>query len=300
MPEFVAATNKAINEFQTLIAQVQKSSSMIEKVVHQVANTRVIPPPAAEGDIMDLQEFFEMVDGFRAARTEELVKAYRTISPLLGKIEEVVAGTNSGKSTQLASYYAHWERIIFSALNSMVVSALEAFQDMLQTRHRPLFKVRGSKRLCSCHCSFFRECPTTFCAIIALSSCCVYVHSETLVAERDLPCCLHPQVTLSLQNMDVCEQPPINDMNKQLARMMRSMVESTRQFVRWMDGTCMECPDQFPNGPDEEPVIFSYFMDIGSNPQVIKHMITLNQMVQKVRCCRGSPPNYTLHNTRSN
>jgi hypothetical protein len=34
--------------------------------------------------------------------------------------EQVVAGTNTGKSPQLASYYAFWERAIFNALNAMV------------------------------------------------------------------------------------------------------------------------------------------------------------------------------------
>lgn len=59
VPEFTTVTNKAINEFQTLIAQVQKSSSMIEKVVHQIANTRVIPPHTEQTDVMDLQVGFQ-------------------------------------------------------------------------------------------------------------------------------------------------------------------------------------------------------------------------------------------------
>lgn len=38
---------------------------------------------------MDLQEFHEHVERFRLEAVERLVKKYRTISPLLGKIEEV-------------------------------------------------------------------------------------------------------------------------------------------------------------------------------------------------------------------
>lgn len=77
---------------------------------------------------MDLQEFYEHIERQRMAVLEGLVKKYRTISPLLGKIEEVVAGTNSGKSPALASYYAFWERAIFNALNSMVLSAMIKLQ----------------------------------------------------------------------------------------------------------------------------------------------------------------------------
>ena len=228
VPEFIASANKAIADFQSLIGQVQKNCAMIEKAVATIANTRIVAALPEGGDVLDLQEFFELVDSQRRERTEELVKAYRTISPLLGKIEELVAGSNTGKSPQLGAYYCHWERIIFSAINSMVVNALEAFQELLASKHAPLFRV-----------------------------------------------------TLSLQNLDVCEQPPVGDVNKLLSRVMRSLVDSARQFVRWMDGTCLECPEQYPNGPDEEPLVFSFFMDIGSNPAVIKHMIALNQAVQK-------------------
>jgi hypothetical protein len=39
-----------------------------------------------------------------------------------------VAGTNTGKSPQLAAYYAFWERAIFNALNSMVLNAMGSLQ----------------------------------------------------------------------------------------------------------------------------------------------------------------------------
>ncbi len=41
---------------------------------------------------------------------------------------QVVAGTNTGKSPQLASYYGFWERAIFNALNQMVLNAMNALQ----------------------------------------------------------------------------------------------------------------------------------------------------------------------------
>ena len=83
------------------------------------------------------------------------MKKYRTIPQLLGKIEEVVAGTNSGKSLTMASYYVHWESAVFNALNHMVVTGMEHLVDMIQqTTARevveankpktPLFKVHLS------------------------------------------------------------------------------------------------------------------------------------------------------------
>lgn len=77
---------------------------------------------------------------------------------LLRKIEEVVTGTNNGKAPQLAGYYAYWERSMFVALNTMVLSAMRMLVTMLHARsakkaaaaglaaRTPLFKVIVSRQ----------------------------------------------------------------------------------------------------------------------------------------------------------
>lgn len=81
------------------------------------------------------------------------MKKYKTVGGLLRKIEEVVTGTNNGKASQLAAYYAYWERSIFTALNTMVLNAMRMLVNMLVARSAkkaaaaglparpPLFKV---------------------------------------------------------------------------------------------------------------------------------------------------------------
>ena len=58
---------QAITEFQSLMNQVQKSSSIIEKVVHAIANARIVQEPSNldSRDIMDLQEFYEVMERHR-------------------------------------------------------------------------------------------------------------------------------------------------------------------------------------------------------------------------------------------
>ena len=70
----------------------------------------------------------------RVDAVDELLKKYRTIPPLLGKVEEAVAGTNTGKSPQLAAYYQHWERAIFAALNRMVLNGMVEFHRLITMR----------------------------------------------------------------------------------------------------------------------------------------------------------------------
>ena len=49
-----------------------------------------------------------------------------------------------------------------------------------------------------------------------------------------------PQVSLHLSHPDVVLQPNVADIKKGVARLALALVESGRQFVRWMDGTCLE------------------------------------------------------------
>ena len=52
---------------------------------------------------------------------ETLVQKYRSIGPLLIKMESLVANTNTGKSKALKEYYAYWEKRVFYALNYVSV-----------------------------------------------------------------------------------------------------------------------------------------------------------------------------------
>lgn len=58
---------QAVNEFQSLVSQVQKSSSMVEKVVYGIMTASLVKDPAVQGtpDIMDLQELYDHLERFR-------------------------------------------------------------------------------------------------------------------------------------------------------------------------------------------------------------------------------------------
>jgi dynein heavy chain, axonemal len=97
------------------------------------------------------------------------------------------------------------------------------------------------------------------------------------------------QVRLSLSNPEVIVSPTIHDMSKLLTKVWRNIVESTKFFVRWMDGTCVETPEQRIGREDEEQFVFSFFSDVQINPLVIKMILSLEQPIRKavsaVRAC---------------
>ncbi|KAJ7569126.1 hypothetical protein O6H91_01G062100 [Diphasiastrum complanatum] len=90
------------------------------------------------------------------------------------------------------------------------------------------------------------------------------------------------KISCYLNNPDVIVQPSLNEISKLLTRLVRSMVDSARPFIRWMDGTCLATPEQKVGGEDVEPFIFTFYNDVSLNPQIIKEMLTINNIIQKV------------------
>ena len=67
------------------------------------------------------------------------------------------------------------------------------------------------------------------------------------------------QVAVHLRAPEVVVQPSLNDIKRTLMRLARLAVESSKAFVRWMDGTCIPCPEQPSVSEDEEPFVHSFY-----------------------------------------
>ncbi|XP_073386148.1 dynein-1-alpha heavy chain, flagellar inner arm I1 complex isoform X3 [Physcomitrium patens] len=240
---FVHMCISAINEFRNVVHQVQSNTSNIEKCIDKISKTKLIPtmPTMTEGEMLDLQEFFEQVEHDRKLVLDELVGQYRAIVPLLKKIEDIVLGTSTGAAPSLATYYTYWEKKIHQALNLMALHGLGALQTLFWE-------------------SLERKVPT---------------------ANKHGRCIRLFKVSCYLNHPDVVVQPAILDITKILARMVRNTVDCLKSFIRWMDGTCLETPEQKIGAEDDVPYLFTFYNDVASNPQIIKSILTLNNMIQK-------------------
>ncbi|CAJ1068269.1 LOW QUALITY PROTEIN: dynein heavy chain 10%2C axonemal [Xyrichtys novacula] len=76
-------------------------------------------------------------------------------------------------------------------------------------------------------------------------------------------------------------QPQSNEIYWLLMQCIRDWVESTKQFVRWMRGTCIQCPPQ-RGGSEDETVIFSFFTDIWKHPQINESAMKVSQNIQRL------------------
>ncbi|XP_077600352.1 dynein axonemal heavy chain 10-like [Stigmatopora nigra] len=75
-------------------------------------------------------------------------------------------------------------------------------------------------------------------------------------------------------------QPKTNEISRTLVQCIRECVESTKEFVRWMNGTCIECPPQHVGGDDT--VTFSFFEDICQHPQINETALAVSQNIQQL------------------
>ena len=145
-----------------MAVQVRKNTSIINGVVSTIARANLTAGASSaigrgvagvgvnnnnnnnndddDGDdsMLDLQEYADAIDARCRETLAVLVEKYRTVGPLLIKVEGLVKGTRSGRSPHMAFYYKHWERKLYLAVVTMIVNSMASFQAALARCGRPV------------------------------------------------------------------------------------------------------------------------------------------------------------------
>ncbi|NXN76105.1 DYH10 protein, partial [Himantopus himantopus] len=79
---------------------------------------------------------------------------------------------------------------------------------------------------------------------------------------------------------EIVLQPNASEIDKMTVQCIRDCVEVTKHFVRWMHGTCIECPPQHVE--EDEVITFSFYSDISQNPLIIEQAVLITQNVHKL------------------
>uniref|UniRef100_A0A8C9JGL7 Dynein axonemal heavy chain 10 n=1 Tax=Panthera tigris altaica TaxID=74533 RepID=A0A8C9JGL7_PANTA len=74
---------------------------------------------------------------------------------------------------------------------------------------------------------------------------------------------------------EIILNPNASEIDKMCVRCVRNC-----HFVRWMNGSCIECPPQ--KGEEEELVVISFYDDISLNPQIIEQAVMIPQNVHRI------------------
>ncbi|NXW19364.1 DYH10 protein, partial [Circaetus pectoralis] len=79
---------------------------------------------------------------------------------------------------------------------------------------------------------------------------------------------------------EIILQPNASEIDKMTVQCIRDCVEVTKHFVRWMHGTCLECPPQHVD--EDEVITFSFYSDVSQNPLIIEQAVLITQNVHKL------------------
>ncbi|XP_055020703.1 dynein axonemal heavy chain 10 [Boleophthalmus pectinirostris] len=89
------------------------------------------------------------------------------------------------------------------------------------------------------------------------------------------------QIDAILSAPKIVIQPLRNEIYWLIMQCVRDCVESSKHFVRWMHGTCLECPPQ-PVGGDDEMFTFNFYSDVCQQPQINDCAMTVSQNIQRL------------------
>ncbi|NXR37780.1 DYH10 protein, partial [Zosterops hypoxanthus] len=88
------------------------------------------------------------------------------------------------------------------------------------------------------------------------------------------------QIEVVLSVSEITLQPNASEMEKMILQSIQDCVEVTKHFIRWMHGTCIECPPQHIRA--DEVVTFSFYSDISQSPLIIEQAVLITQNVHKL------------------
>ncbi|NWT09443.1 DYH10 protein, partial [Vireo altiloquus] len=88
------------------------------------------------------------------------------------------------------------------------------------------------------------------------------------------------QIEAVISVSEITLQPNASEIEKMTVQAIQDCVEVTKHFIRWMHGTCIECPPQ--HGKADEVVTFSFYSDVSQSPLIIEQALLITGNVHKL------------------
>uniref|UniRef100_A0A672KU77 Dynein heavy chain 10, axonemal-like n=1 Tax=Sinocyclocheilus grahami TaxID=75366 RepID=A0A672KU77_SINGR len=89
------------------------------------------------------------------------------------------------------------------------------------------------------------------------------------------------QIDTILAAPEIALLPKSSEVYKLIRQCVGDCVESTRLFVRWMHGSCIQCPPQHVDGEDK-PFIFTFYSEVCQLPQINEQATAISQTMQRL------------------
>jgi dynein heavy chain len=88
------------------------------------------------------------------------------------------------------------------------------------------------------------------------------------------------KVSASLSAPEIAIFPMSQEIYKMIFKFVRSIVDSTKMFIRWLNGSCILTPPQKVED-EEHPLLFTFHSDVAANPTIIMSINSISASVNK-------------------
>ena len=267
---FIDSCQRGISALEAMVNSVQKNSDLINKIIREMKRTKLIDLESLNKrtTVLTVEELNDTIERYRITAVEELVKKYKSIAPLLHIIEQYVCETETGEAEQMSEYYSYFEKKIFVALTQCIAAGMKDFESLLDGISTQINNTLATNNNNNNANNSSSSSSSTFVSLPLIK----------VVAEMN-----PPVITVT---------PTIQDMYKLMSKLLRNIPESSKQFVRWMNGQCRECEpviirhngagSSIVGGNEEEQIVYTFYDDLSKNPSIVPLMLSVTQSMQKV------------------
>ncbi len=113
-------------------AQVRKHALSITNTLDIFKRSTLLNHNFVSGEYINIDDFYKNVERDVEKNVQVLLQSYRSLKPVLLKIESVVSETScTGCSSYLSSYYFQVQMVVYNALSEVVVRSLATLRHLL-------------------------------------------------------------------------------------------------------------------------------------------------------------------------
>lgn len=117
--DYAASCDELLKGFSTLVTQIHRIFRHIEKrILKELSCFNLITGEHYDetNQIIECKRYFMSVESRRQEILTKMLESYRSITPILLKVESLVHKTATGKNPFMELYYEYFEYQIFTAL----------------------------------------------------------------------------------------------------------------------------------------------------------------------------------------
>eukprot|EP01059_Diplonema_ambulator_P016442 TRINITY_DN279_c0_g1_i2.p1 TRINITY_DN279_c0_g1~~TRINITY_DN279_c0_g1_i2.p1 ORF type:complete len:4165 (+),score=1710.28 TRINITY_DN279_c0_g1_i2:209-12703(+) len=244
--EYINKALAAIGEFHAKSKEIHKNSTHISQVVQQISTTWLVDPQKLSSSGTEgLLDLNDLAESLEAYRNKQVQKLTKQYARISPLLRKI-----EGIVTNTNTGKAPALKSYYYYWEKKIYKALNRMVMISLSLFLSFLNINPSKK----HKSHRKPAPLF-------------------------------KVTASLVAGEIGVSPEMKEILHTLtAKIMNNIIEATKHFVRWMDGTCIECTqgEIHPKPADDsEFQPFTFYNDISKGGQVIAFKTKVNQGIQK-------------------